>query len=115
MIGQAERILAALLRYGALLASAWMGAGVLLSLLQGGRLVALRPTLRLNEIGSHLTALDPVAFIVIGVLVLLLLPVLRVAIMVAVFASNKDYRFALISATVLLIIVAGFLLEKGFA
>ena len=109
MMGHAERILAGLLRYGALVASAWMAAGVLLSLFQGGRVVALRPTLHASEIGSHLVTLDPVAFIVVGVLLLLLLPVLRVAITVVIFASNKDYRFMVIAGIVLLIIVGGFL------
>ncbi len=115
MMGQAERILAGLLRYGALVAAAWMAAGLVLSLLQSGRIAVLRPPMHANEIGSHLMTLDPLAFIVVGVLLLLLLPVLRVAIMVVVFASSKDYRFAVISGVVLLIIVGGFLLGKGLA
>jgi len=114
-MGRAERILAGLLRYGALVAAAWMAAGLVLSLLQSGRLTVLRPAMHVNEIGSYLMAIDPVAFITVGVLLLLSLPVLRVGIMVVVFASSRDYRFMAISGIVLLIIVGGFLVGKGLA
>ena len=111
MIGHAERILAGLLRYGALVAAGWMAAGLLLTLRPGGQIAKLHPTLRLNEIFSQVMIFDPVAFIVVGVLLLLLLPVLRVAITVVIFASNGDYRFMIISAVVLLIIIGGFFAE----
>jgi Protein of unknown function (DUF1634) len=93
-----EGILTGLLRYGALFASAWLACGMALGSLP-----------------------DPIAFthnsgavshgcLVIGIVLLIALPVLRVAIMMVIFLLERDYRFAAISAAVLSIITLGFLL-----
>jgi uncharacterized membrane protein len=42
-----------------------------------------------------------------GVALFILLPVLRVVLMLAVFARQRDYLYATIAATVLLVIAAG--------
>jgi uncharacterized membrane protein len=82
-----EAILTALLRYGAMFASAWIAIGLLLGdSAVGGRCLAG------------------------GIVMLIALPVLRVAIMTVMFAFERDYRFALISAAVLSIIAVGFAL-----
>jgi uncharacterized membrane protein len=80
-----EAILTALLRYGAMFASAWIAIGLVL----GG-----------GSAGSRCLAG--------GIVILIALPVLRVGIMAVMFAFERDYRFALISAAVLLIIAVGF-------
>ena len=46
----------------------------------------------------------------IGIVLLIALPVLRVALTTAVFLAERDYLFAAISGTVLDIIALGFLL-----
>ena len=43
-----------------------------------------------------------------GIGLLILLPILRVIIMLIVFAKERDYRFAVAAAVVLLILFAGF-------
>ena len=88
-----EGILAGLLRYGALVASGWMALGMVLSL--------FKDILPLIAFGS----MSP-----IGIVLLIALPVLRVALMTGGFLLEKDYRFAAISGAVLGIITLGFLL-----
>jgi uncharacterized membrane protein len=89
-----ERILASLLRYGALVACGWMVLGMALSLFNG-----VLPLIRLSD-----------RCLAIGIVLLIALPVLRVALMTGVFLLEKDYRFSAISCAVLGIIALGFLL-----
>jgi uncharacterized membrane protein len=89
-----ETILAGLLRHGALVASGWLALGMALSLFKD-----IHPLIRLSD-----------RCLAIGIVLLIALPVLRVALMTAVFLLEKDYRFAAISCAVLGIIALGFLL-----
>ena len=89
-----ERNLGALLRYGALVASGWVALGMALSL--------FKDVLPLIAFSDRCLA--------IGIVLLIALPVLRVALMTGVFLRQKDYRFAAISCAVLGIIALGFLL-----
>ena len=91
-----ENLLAGLLRYGAIVASAWIAAGLMLSLFGGGV-----PML-------HAGLAD--RCMAIGIVLLIALPAIRVALTTAVFLFERDYLFAAISGTVLAIIVLGFLL-----
>lgn len=54
----------------------------------------------------------PVAIIDLGLTVLILTPVLRVAFSAAFFALHGDRRYALISTTVLALLLLGFVLGK---
>src|SRR5690348_12291225 len=87
-----EAILAGLLRYGALVASGWIGTGMVLGLFED-----LSPLVALSD-----------RCLAIGIMLLIALPVLRVALMTGIFVAEKDYRFAAISGTVLVIITLGF-------
>jgi uncharacterized membrane protein len=89
-----ESILAGLLRYGAIVASGWMAVGMALSLFKD-----VLPLIGLSD-----------RCLAIGIVLLIALPVLRVALMAGVFLLKKDYRFAAISSAVLGIIALGFLL-----
>jgi uncharacterized membrane protein len=89
-----EGILAGLLRYGSLVASGWMALGMALSLFKD-----VLPLITLSD-----------RCLAIGIVLLIALPVLRVALMTGVFLLEKDYRFAAISCAVLGIIALGFLL-----
>jgi uncharacterized membrane protein len=89
-----ERILAGLLRHGALVASGWLALGMALSFFKD-----VLPLIRLSD-----------RCLAIGIVLLIALPVLRVAVMTGVFLLEKDYRFAAISCAVLGIIALGFLL-----
>src|SRR5262245_40027610 len=89
-----ERILAGLLRYGAIVASGWMALGMALSPFKD-----VLPLIRLSD-----------RCVAIGIVLLIALPVLRVALMTGVFLLERDYRFAAISCAVLGIIALGFLM-----
>ena len=94
-----EGILTGLLRYGALFASAWLACGMAL----GSLSKILIAYMHIPDALSH-------DFLVVGIVLLIALPVLRVAIMMVIFLLARDYRFAAISAAVLSIITLGFLL-----
>ncbi len=91
-----EAILARLLRYGAIVAGGWIVLG-----------------LGLGSLGSGASAAGGAAAfsdrcLAIGIVMLIALPVLRVALMMIIFAMERDYRFAAIAAAVLTIIAVGF-------
>jgi uncharacterized membrane protein len=89
-----EGMLTGLLRYGALVAAGWMALGMALSL--------FKDVFPLTSLSDRCLA--------IGIVLLIALPVLRVALMMGIFLVEKDYRFAAISGAVLVIIMLGFLL-----
>jgi uncharacterized membrane protein len=90
-----ERILAGLLRYGAIMTSVCIAIGLVLNW-------------TLAKTGSPSSNNDSLKLIEIGVGTLISLPVLRVALMMGIFIKQKDYRFAAISAVVLGIVASGF-------
>lgn len=91
-----EGFLGGLLRYGALAACGWIALGMALNLV----------------VGFPLSSLIAARCISIGIVLLIALPVLRVALMAAVFVFEKDYRFAAIAGVVLAVIVLGFFLGR---
>jgi hypothetical protein len=96
--GRLEEWVAALLRYGSWTASAAIGLGYALAL-----------------IGSHspnrnLAALPNMRIVSAGIVLFILLPILRVLLMFLVFIRERDFRFALISGTVLAVILLGIFL-----
>ena len=90
-----ERTLAALLRHGALVASAWITLGMILALLGTAAPQFATP---LAE-----------ACLAVGIVLLIALPVLRVALTAAIFLFERDYVFAAVSSAVLIIILSGLL------
>lgn len=66
----------------------------------------------LPELAKGLAAFKGQAIVVAGLLVLIATPVLRVAISVLVFLEQRDYLFAVFTATVLAILLISFLLGK---
>jgi len=78
-----ESMLAGLLRYGTWLASAVIGAGLVMENLSGTRVVAS------------------------GVALFIALPVLRVVTMLVVFMWHRDYRLVAVTTVVLVTILAG--------
>jgi len=93
-----EGILAGLLRYGALGAAGWLVVGMAWGFWGDGPPSAGRAPAFSDRC------------LATGIVLLIALPVLRVALMAIVFTMEKDYRFAAISGTVLTIIAVGFLL-----
>jgi uncharacterized membrane protein len=105
--GRLERLLASLLRYGSWLASAAIGLGFALTLIDsrfGTRNLAILPNMRIAT-G--------------GIVLLILLPTARVFLMLVVFIRERDFRLAvtagLVLAIVLLGILIGFRVTSGLA
>jgi hypothetical protein len=92
---QLDRWLAALLQYGTWIACAVIGAGLVCNAAAGAGLLQAKET---PWGASIITA---------GVGLFVLLPVLRVTLMLAVFARQRNRRYVAIAATVLAIIAAG--------
>jgi Protein of unknown function (DUF1634) len=87
-----EQSLAALLRYGSWVASAAIGLGFALALIDsrvGTRNLAILPNLRIASM---------------GIVLFILLPSLRVLLMLLVFIREGDFRFAAAAGLVLVII-----------
>ena len=85
---QLDYVLARLLHYGTLLASAVIAAGLLLA--QASSAMGLR-------------------IATTGIVLFILLPVARVGVMLIFFLRTRDYRFGAIAALVLLIILFSYL------
>ena len=96
--GRLEESLAALLRYGSWLASAGIGVGFALALVDsrvGTRNLAILPNMRIAAI---------------GIVLFILLPTLRVLLMLLVFIREGDFRLAATAGLVLAIILLGIVL-----
>ena len=89
-----DQIIAALLWYGTWCASALIAIGMLLEM-------------REHSADSLGFGLSGRSLMTAGVALFILLPVGRVALMLAVFLYERDYLYAIISSLVLLIIAAG--------
>jgi Protein of unknown function (DUF1634) len=93
--GRLEELVAALLSYGSWLASAAIGLGVALALIDSHS-----PT-------RNLAILSDMRFATVGIALFILLPILRVLLMLLVFIRERDFRFACIAGLVLVIILLG--------
>lgn len=67
------------------------------------------------EVWTGLLALQPQAIIVLGLLLLIATPVLRVAVSVIAFGLEHDRRYVIITLIVLAILITSFLLGRGGA
>jgi uncharacterized membrane protein len=66
-----------------------------------------------GDVIAGLVHLKPYALIALGLLLLILTPVIRVAASIVIFLLEHDYAYVLITAVVLLILVVSFLLGKA--
>jgi uncharacterized membrane protein len=67
------------------------------------------------EVAQELTQGDPLALVALGLLILLLTPILRVAISIVIFALERDWLYTVITLIVLLILLVSLLLGRGGA
>ncbi len=67
------------------------------------------------EVWDGLLILRPQSIIVIGLVLLIATPVIRVAVSVIAFALERNYRYVVITLVVLAILVLSFVLGKGGA
>jgi uncharacterized membrane protein len=116
-----EILISQVLRIGVFLAAALIVLGVLLLLIQGAGPGVPSSLTQINagagvpssvsfrSILDGVAHLRAIAVIELGLLVLILTPITRVAMTVVLFAKEHDHTFVAITAIVLLVLVFGFL------
>jgi uncharacterized membrane protein len=66
-----------------------------------------------GDVIAGLVQFKPYAIIALGLLLLILTPVIRVAASIVIFLLERDYAYVVITAFVLLILIVSFLLGKA--
>lgn len=119
LIRQAELIISNVLRGGVLGSAAIILLGVVIfyaRAVTSGHTPSGKPfPSSLPAVGRGLAHGDPLAIIALGLLVLLVTPVVRVAVSIIAFAIEGDRRYVIITTLVLLILLASFALGKAGA
>lgn len=93
-----DQIIAGLLWYGTWSATALIAIGVFLSIFEPFQSALVLPMSGYNAVKA-------------GIAVFILLPVARVALMLAIFLRERDYVYVAIAALVLAIIAAGVVID----
>ena len=114
---QAELIISHVLRSGVIVRAAVILLGVLWFYLQMALTghAALGYPHTFGGIIRRLFHGEPLALVALGLLILLLTPILRVAISIVVFALEHDWRYTVITVLVLIILLVSLLLGRGGA
>ena len=114
---QAELVISHVLRSGVIVSAAVILLGVLWFYLQmaftGHAALGFPHTF--GGIIRRLFHGEPLALVALGLLILLLTPILRVAISIVVFALERDWRYTVITVLVLVILLISLLLGRGGA
>ncbi len=119
LLRQTELIISYVLRGGVMLAAAIIALGVVLfyvRYLTGG--IGPGPLKYHHTVAGVISGLrqgDPLSVILLGLLVLLLTPVLRVLVSVVTFALEHDWLYTGITLLVFFILLVSFLLGRGGA
>ena len=93
------------------LSTALMLFGLALELIQHGKLPdAMVP---LDQIFTQLAALQPAAFLSLGLLTLIATPILRVIGSIIGFVYERDWRYALVTLAVLLVVILSIFIGRG--
>lgn len=116
---QMDQIISYVLRGGVLLSAGLLIVGAALYAVSALRGEAPAATATyphsLGDVVAGVAHGDPLAVLALGLLVLLLTPVARVAISIFAFARERDWLYVGITTLVLLILLASFLLGRGGA
>jgi uncharacterized membrane protein len=106
-----ERVIRWILLCGIVVSVALMAAGLALGVAGGSGLP--RGVVPLAELPRALVALRPAAYLSLGLIVLIGTPFVRVAGSLAVFVTERDGRYVLVTAIVLAVMCLGVLLGKA--
>lgn len=115
MLRQAELAISHVLRGGVVLSAAIILLGVVLFYLQmaiTGHAILTYPH-SVIEVAQGLAHGEPLAVVALGLLILLLTPILRVAISIIIFALERDWLYTVITLVVLAILLVSLLLGRG--
>lgn len=114
---QTELVISHVLRGGVVVSAAIIFVGVVWFYLQmaiAGPVTLAYPH-SFSGIFRRLFHGQPLAMVALGLLILLLTPILRVAISIVVFALEHDWLYTVITITVLIILLVSLLLGRGGA
>jgi len=106
-----ERAIRWILLCGIAVSVALMAAGLVLGVARGAGLP--RGVVPLAELPRALAALRPAAYLSLGLIVLIGTPFVRVAGSLAVFVRERDGRYVLVTAIVLLVMCLGVALGRA--
>lgn len=108
-----EAIVARCLQIGVGISAAIIFIGLFMFLLTGqsGYPGSAFPT-NLTDVFRGVIMLKPYAIILLGLLILILTPVFRVAVSIIAFWKEKDFLYVGITSIVLIILIIGFMLGK---
>lgn len=120
LVRQAELVISNVLRWGVVLSAVIIAIGVITFYLKYSSDIArgLHDQTfphSLAAVGAGLAQGDPLAIIMLGLLVLLATPFMRVLVSIGAFALERDWRYVVITATVLTILLISFFLGRGGA
>lgn len=104
----AEEIIVKLLRVGVVISALLIGIGFVLLYAKGDSGYIEGTSITFNSFINGLIQLKPYYVIMLGLLVLIITPVLRVAISIVVFKLEKDYLYVKVTTVVLVILVISF-------
>ena len=103
---------AAVLRWGSYISAALMLVGVALVFVDSSVPIQVGPAMPLASLAEQLSYLNPYAIMQLGVLLLLLTPLARLVVTALSFWLEGEPRYALVSLTVLAIILVSLLLAR---
>jgi uncharacterized membrane protein len=106
-----ERMVRRVLLTGIALAVALLAAGVVLSVVDAQGLPS--GVVPVVDLPAQLAALDPAAYLSLGLIVLIATPFVRVAGSLVAFARERDRRYVLVTAVVLAVMCVSVLLGKA--
>ena len=127
-VSRVERAISVVLRVGVLTSLTVVVAGLVITFLQHpsyvsstalqhdvvkGRHVSIPHTV--GQLVSGLAARQGTAIVALGLVVLLLTPVTRVAVSMVLFVLEHDRRYAVITAVVLSVLIASFFIGRATA
>ncbi|MDD1772870.1 MAG: DUF1634 domain-containing protein [Methanomassiliicoccales archaeon] len=101
------RVVQPILRWGMMISLALMLVGLALGIATGAEGTEIVP---LEDIPSGLVEMDPLAFLTLGILLLIITPLARVFGALSVFLKERDRQFVLVSIAVLLAVTVAVLL-----
>jgi uncharacterized membrane protein len=105
-----ERVIRVILLCGISVSVALMAVGLVLGVAQGEGFP--RRIVPLDEVAHALAAFQPAAYLSLGLIVLIGTPFVRVAGSLVAFVRERDGRYVLVSAIVLLVMCVGVLLGR---
>lgn len=114
---QAELAISHVLRGGVIVSAAIILLGVVVFYLQmaiTGHAMLTYPH-SVPDVALGIGRGEPLAIVTLGLLILLLTPILRVAISIIIFALERDWLYTTITLVVLLILLVSLLLGRGGA